>query len=97
MKLRALTIRLKCDNGVCDNYAEYAVERKGTPTSRELRLCGECIRKLGAIFREAEQRKKGGDDNVGTDLGDCDQLGTVGNVVRGAVRDTDTRQQKPRD
>ena len=31
MKLRKLKIRLRCDNGICLNDAEYAVERNGTP------------------------------------------------------------------
>ena len=35
MRLRKIKIRLKCDNGVCPNYADFAVEREGTPACRD--------------------------------------------------------------
>lgn len=49
MKLRKIKIRLKCDNGVCPNNADYAVERSGTPACRELRLCRDCLKELARL------------------------------------------------
>lgn len=49
MRLRKIKIRLKCDNGVCPNYANFAVEREGTPACRELRLCRDCLKELSEL------------------------------------------------
>lgn len=59
MKLRKLKIRLKCDNGICLNDAEYAVERNGTPACRELRLCKECLKELAGLYERAEKERNG--------------------------------------
>ena len=49
MRLRKIKIRLKCDNGVCPNYADFAVEREGTPACRELSLCRDCLKELAKL------------------------------------------------
>ncbi len=78
MELKRLTVRIRCDNGVCRNNAEYAVKRSGTPVARELHLCSECLAALAALYegisaekKEDGAKKKGG-KNVGTNMGNRD-------------------------
>lgn len=93
MRLEKLPIRLKCDNGCCGNFAEFRVVMKGTPTRASLRLCRSCLGALAALYAELVRKEA---NDVGTNLGDGDKFGAVGDVVRGAVLHSDKGQQSAR-
>lgn len=69
MRLEKMPIRLKCDNGCCENFAEFQVVRKGTPASARLRLCRNCLKELGRLYEELVKTEA---QNVGTNLGNGD-------------------------
>ena len=77
MELVRLNVRVRCDNGACRNNADYAVKRPGTPVTRELHLCADCLAAIAELYERSAKkkengiRKKGG-KNVGTNMGGRD-------------------------
>lgn len=75
MELKKVTVRTKCDNGACRNYAEYEVYRADTMPSGRLRLCRDCLSAVKKLCLELErdERKlnklKKETCNVGANLG----------------------------
>lgn len=77
MELKRLTVRVRCDNGACRNNADYAVKRSGTPVTRELHLCADCLAAIAELYersvgKKSSGTKKKGGSNVGTNMGGRD-------------------------
>ena len=49
MYLNKLTVKTKCDNGACRNYADYEVVRQDTIVPMRLRLCESCLKEISAL------------------------------------------------
>ena len=58
MELRETKVKIKCDNGACRNYADYIVYRKDTMPSATLRLCKECLFKIGELANSQKKKNK---------------------------------------
>lgn len=58
MKLEKLEARVLCDNGICKNTADYAVEKEDTPKNMRLYLCKSCVKELYRLFWAVLKQKK---------------------------------------
>ncbi len=58
MELREIRIKTKCDNGACKNYADYVIYREDTMSSQTLRLCKDCLIKIGKLSKELSKKER---------------------------------------
>ena len=65
MYLNKLTVKTKCDNGACRNYADYEIVREDTMVAMRLRLCESCLKEISALaipLLNVSQPKKSSND-----------------------------------
>lgn len=54
MKIEQLEVKVRCDAGLCKNYAKYVITDKGVMPGRKIYLCENCANEiynaLGKLF-----------------------------------------------
>ncbi len=56
MKLEKLKVKIRCDNGLCNNMASYTIVKKGTPREYQMNLCDDCITQLGEAISKLQEK-----------------------------------------
>lgn len=60
MKIVKTEVKTVCDNGICNNFAEFTVFREDTPADMRLNICGDCARALLKELKIALGKNKNG-------------------------------------
>lgn len=46
MKLAKLNVKVRCDFGLCRNYASYEIYEQGVLAKRKIYICEDCAKEL---------------------------------------------------